>query len=188
MVPDDLVSGSPYTAALIFALWDNNPEKSREYILSAAKIARSVSASDDPSLWKPVAFDDALFGICAKSKFGNWQQRAELIQAREHQVHIAALSELTPFEQQYQQSLVQAKSRQFMQLASRHKDLPRVIWNTDQPITMDEILGTEPFDLESGNLLFDQKQNSGKPNTLSQVIFTNFQIMLTLKSAGRNYN
>lgn len=122
---DDLVSDDPYAAALVFVLWTNNPRHAWQYVAAAANAARSVSAADDPSNWRPGAFASALLGLCKRSQFGNWQQRAEYIEARATEARTAAPADLTPFEQQYQQILAARTAHRLVELASRHMSYHR---------------------------------------------------------------
>lgn len=117
----DLAGNDPYAEALVFALWTNNPRHAWGYVADAARAARSVSASDDPSLWKPGAFSDALLRRCANSKFGNWPQRAALIEARAQTVRSVSAGDLTPFEREYQTVLTARKAKRALELASRGK-------------------------------------------------------------------
>ncbi|HEX5322359.1 MAG TPA: hypothetical protein VFW40_01135 [Capsulimonadaceae bacterium] len=121
----DLAEGDPYVEALVFALWTNNPRHAFEYIENAARAARSVSVSDDPDYWASGTFNDALLRLCLNSRFGNWQQRAQMIEARAQDVHTAPASSLTPFEAGYQTQLAERKARQYVEMASRHKIEPR---------------------------------------------------------------
>ncbi len=116
----DLVAGDPYAAALVFVLWTNNPRHAWQYVDAAARDARSGACSDDPSLWPAGAFQAALLRQCAHSSFGNWQQRAALVEQRERQVRACTdLAELTPFERQYQQVLATRKEVHLDELAER---------------------------------------------------------------------
>jgi hypothetical protein len=121
----DLAGDDPYSEALIFALWTNNPRHAYEYVENAARSARAVSAYDDPAYWAPGAFSDALLQLCLNSRFGNWQQRAQMIEARSLAVHTAPATTLTPFEASYQTQIAERKARQFVEMASRHKVEPR---------------------------------------------------------------
>ena len=116
----DLVAGDPYAAALVFVLWTNNPRHAWQYVDAAARDARSGACSDDPSLWPAGAFQAALLRRCAHSSFGNWQQRAALVEQRERQVRACTdMAELTPFERQYQQVLATRKEVHLDELANR---------------------------------------------------------------------
>ncbi len=121
----DLAGNDPYTEALIFALWTNNPRHSFEYIAEAAHAARAVSVSSNPSLWAPGAFSDALMRLCRSSRFGNWSQRGAMIEAREQAMRSAGSKSLTPFEQKYQVVLAMRKVRRQTELASRHRPVLR---------------------------------------------------------------
>lgn len=116
----DLADNDPYAEALVFALWTNNPRHAFQYIQNAARAARSVSVCDDPAYWSPGAFSDALLRLCLNSRFGNWQERAAMIEARAQAVRSAPASTLTPFEAHYQTILAERKERRFVELASRH--------------------------------------------------------------------
>lgn len=120
VTPSDMSGDDPYTQALMFAIWTNNPRHARQYIADAAKAARSVSASDDPSLWAPGAFSDALFRACNSSTFGNWSRRAAMIQERATLAHVASAKELSPFEADYQTVIAERKRIRTIQVASRH--------------------------------------------------------------------
>ena len=109
VTPVDLSGDDPFAQALMFAIWTNNPRHARQYISDAAKAAREVSSSDDPSLWEPGSFSDALFRECSGSRFGNWSTRAAMIQERAATVRTASASELSPFEAKYQQVIAQRK-------------------------------------------------------------------------------
>jgi len=126
ITPEDLAANDPYSEALIFALWTNNPLHAYEYVADAANAAHKVSVSDDPALFPPGAFRSALFQRCASSEFSNWQQRANLVEAREMQVRTSAPYLLTPFEQGYQVVVAERKSLHLTQLASRSMSRPRV--------------------------------------------------------------
>lgn len=119
MTTEDLTANDPYAEALVFALWTNNPRHAFEYVSQAARAARGVSASDNPTLWKPGAFSDALLRLCDGSRFGNWHARAALIEARAQIVRTASPSALTPFEQHYQLVLAERKVKRALELASR---------------------------------------------------------------------
>ena len=118
---DDLAANDPFTEALVFALWTNNPRHAFAYVEDAARAARAVSVSDDPSLWTPGAFSDALLRRCRTSRFGNWRQRSAAIEARALIVRSASPEELTPFERDYQTVLAARKERRLVELASRHQ-------------------------------------------------------------------
>lgn len=124
MTTADLTANDPYAEALVFALWTNNPRHAFEYIHDAAKAARSVSQGDDPTLWAPGAFSAALLRRCQSSRFGNWKQRAALIQTRAQIVRSAAPSALTPFERDYQGVLAARKAKRALEIASRHMPPP----------------------------------------------------------------
>ena len=121
----DLAGNDPYAEALVFALWTNNPRHALGYITQAARAARGVSQSDDPGLWAPGAFSNALLRLCHTSRFGNWRQRAAVIEARAQSVRSAAPGDLTPFERQFQVVLAARKQQRAVELASRHRDHPR---------------------------------------------------------------
>lgn len=121
MTTADLSANDPYAEALVFALWTNNPRHAFEYIRDAARAARSVSNSDDPALWTPGAFSAALLRRCQSSRFGNWRQRAAMIQARAQIVRRSAPGGLTPFERGYQGVLAARKARRTLELASRRR-------------------------------------------------------------------
>ena len=116
----DLASNDPYSEALVFALWTNNPRHAVSYVEQAARAARGVSDGDDPSLWKPGAFGDALLRLCQGSRFGNWRARAALIEARAASVRGADVSALTPFERHYQTVLAARKAKRIMEAAGQH--------------------------------------------------------------------
>jgi hypothetical protein len=136
ITPEDLAANDPYSEALIFALWTNNPLHAYEYVADAANAAHKVSVSDDPALFPPGAFRFALFQRCASSEFSNWQQRADLVEAREMQVRTSAPYLLTPFEQGYQVVVAERKSLHLTQLASRGMSRPRVPL---QPVSEGEV-------------------------------------------------
>ena len=115
----DLAGGSPYDQALVFALWTNNPRHSLEYVADAARAAHSAVAYDDPSLWPSGTFSDALMRRCQTSRFGNWRQRANIIEARALFVRTAAPADLSPFEAQYQQVLAARKAKHLQDIAIR---------------------------------------------------------------------
>jgi hypothetical protein len=115
----DLAGGSPYDQALVFALWTNNPRHSLEYVADAANAAHTVSEYDDPALWPSGAFSDALMRRCQTSRFGNWRQRANLIQARALFVRTAAPGDLSPFEAHYQTVLAARKAKRLEEIAIR---------------------------------------------------------------------
>lgn len=117
----DLADNDPYAQALVFALWTNNPRHAFEYIEDAARAARSVSASDNPAYWAPGAFSNALLRLCLNSRFGNWQERAAMIEARAQAVRSAPAAILTPFEARYQTVLAERKERRFVEIASRRQ-------------------------------------------------------------------
>lgn len=121
----DLAGNDPYAEALVFALWTNNPRHALGYVAQAARAARGVSVGNDPSLWAPGAFSEALLRLCHSSRFGNWRQRAAVIEARAQDVHSAAPGDLTPFERQYQTVLAARKQQRAVELASRHHDHTR---------------------------------------------------------------
>ncbi len=116
---EDLTANDPYAQALVFALWTNNPRHAYIYVTQAARAARGVSGSDDPTLWKPGAFSAALLRLCGGSRFGNWSDRAAVIEARAEAVRVAAPSTLTPFERGYQLVLAQRKVKRALELAGR---------------------------------------------------------------------
>lgn len=120
LTASDLADNDPYAEALVFALWTNNPRHAFEYVEDAAWEARAVSICDDPGYWAPGAFSHALLRRCLSSRFGNWQERAAMIEARAEQVRSAPAANLTPFEAQYQQVLAERKARRFVEMASRH--------------------------------------------------------------------
>ena len=130
---EDLAANDPYSEALIFALWTNNPQHAYQYVADAANAAHKVSVSDDPALFTPGAFRTALFQRCASSEFSNWQQRAELVEDREMQVRTSAPYLLTPFEQGYQVVIAARKSIRLTQLASRSMEKPRVAPPAEEP-------------------------------------------------------
>ena len=115
----DLAANDPYAEALVFALWTNNPRHATSYVEDAARAARGVSDSDDPSLWKPGAFSSALLRLCHGSRFGNWRQRAALIEARAQAVRGADVSGLTPFELQYQTVLAARTAKRALEAANQ---------------------------------------------------------------------
>lgn len=117
----DLAGNDPYTEALVFALWTNNPRHAFAYVSAAAKKARAVSLYDDPSLWTPGAFSEALLVNSRQSRFGNWANRASAIETRASMAATAAPSRITPFEAKYQLVLASRKVRRARELASRHK-------------------------------------------------------------------
>lgn len=117
----DLAANDPYTEALVFALWTNNPRHSFQYVADAARAARGVSPEDDPRLWAPGAFRDALRRLCQSSQFGNWQQRAAAIDSREQALRAGSEDIPTPFERQYLLVLAARKARRQKELASRRK-------------------------------------------------------------------
>jgi|GEM_PF-1268652 len=120
VTPADLAGDDPFTQALMFAIWTNNPRHARQYIGDAARAARSEASTDDPSLWAPGAFSDALFRECRESTFGNWSQRASLIDERANTVRTASASELSPYEAHFQQVIADRKQARLLQIASRH--------------------------------------------------------------------
>ena len=115
----DLAANDPYTEALVFALWTNNPRHAFQYVADAARAARDVSRSDDPTLWTPGAFSDALLRLCHGSRFGNWRQRAALIEARARSVQDADAAGLTPFERQYQTVLAARQAKRAVEIAGQ---------------------------------------------------------------------
>ncbi|BDI34317.1 hypothetical protein CCAX7_63680 [Capsulimonas corticalis] len=115
----DLAGDNPYDQALVFALWTNNPRHSLEYVADAARAAHSVSEYDDPSQWPPGTFSDALMRRCQTSRFGNWRQRANIIQARALFVRTAAPGDLSPFEAQYQVVLAARKAKHLQDIEIR---------------------------------------------------------------------
>ncbi len=119
LTAEDLTANDPYAEALVFALWTNNPRHAYEYVSEAARAARGVSQSDDPSLWKPGAFSAALLRLCGGSRFGNWKARAAMIEARAQAVRSADPSTLTPFEQGYQLVLARRKAKRALELAGQ---------------------------------------------------------------------
>lgn len=134
---EDLAANDPYSEALIFALWTNNPQHAYQYVADAANAARKVSVSDDPALFTPGAFRTALFQRCASSEFSNWQQRAELVEDRETQVRTSVPYLLTPFEQGYQVVIAARKSIRLTQLASRGMENPRLAPPADDSMDTD---------------------------------------------------
>ena len=116
----DLASSDPYSEALVFALWTNNPRHVISYIEDAARAARGVSDSDNPSLWKPGAFSDALLRLCRGARFGNWRARAALIEARAQALQGPDVAPLTPFERQYQTVLAARQSKRALEAAGQH--------------------------------------------------------------------
>ena len=124
MTTADLTANDPYAEALVFALWTNNPRHAFEYVHDAARAARSVSNSDDPALWTPGAFSAALLRRCQSSRFGNWKQRAAMIQDRARIVRSAAPGALTPFERDYQGVLAARKAKRALEIASRGRPAP----------------------------------------------------------------
>lgn len=92
-----LTGGDPFAQALVFALWTNNPRHAQEYVADAARSARSVSGSDNPAEWGDGTFRQALLQRCRASRFSNWKQRAQLIQAREYAMRNSAPEALTPY-------------------------------------------------------------------------------------------
>ena len=118
-----LTGGDPYAQALVFALWTNNPRHAREYVADAGKLARQASGSDNPAEWGDDTFRAALLQRCRASRFGNWKQRAALIEDRAHALRTSAPDALTPYERRCQADLVMQKAR-LVQLASRHKPDP----------------------------------------------------------------
>jgi hypothetical protein len=122
LTTEDLTANDPYAEALVFALWTNNPTHAFDYVEQAARAARAVSGSNDPALWKPGAFSSALLRLCSGSRFGNWSQRAALIEARAETVRTAAPSQLTPFEQKYQVVLAERKAIHSLDLAERETE------------------------------------------------------------------
>lgn len=117
----DLAGSDPYAEALVFALWTNNPRHAFQYVRQAATEARAASASDDPRLWAPGAFSEALLQRCRESRFGNWQQRARAIEAREQAVRDGSPEHWTPFERQYLAVLAVRKARRAFELANQRK-------------------------------------------------------------------
>jgi len=117
---ENLTGNDAYAEALVFALWTNNPRHCRKYVADAAQAARSVSTSDNPALWSPETFRQALLQRCRVSHFSNWRQRADAIQTRALCLRTAGPESLTPFERGCQIALAERKSR-LVQLASRHK-------------------------------------------------------------------
>jgi hypothetical protein len=128
----DLAGNDPYTEALIFALWTNNPRNTEAYLDQAAFAARRVSISDDPALWAPGAFAQALLEACNQSRFGNWPERAGLIEAREQAVHTQPPTGLTPFEQTYQIVLAARKALRQQQTACRQKNEVTIAANANR--------------------------------------------------------
>jgi len=122
----DLASSDPYAEALIFALWTNNPRHAVAYVEAAARAARRLSTVDDPALWRPGAFSDALFCACLTSRFGNWQARASMIAAKASTVRTASAGSLCPFERDYQTLLAARKVKRLEELASRRQMEKRV--------------------------------------------------------------
>jgi hypothetical protein len=135
LTAEDLTANDPYTEALVFALWTNNPRHAFEYVSQAARAARGVSQSDDPALWKPGAFSDALLRLCAGSRFGNWSTRAAIIEARAQTVRSANPATLTPFEQSYQLVLVQRKAKRATEIAYRAVQKSRTAAKFKHPAT-----------------------------------------------------
>ena len=68
-------------------------------------------------------FREALLQRCRVSRFGNWKQRATLIEDRADALRTSAPDALTPYERRCQADLIARKSR-LVQLASRHKPAP----------------------------------------------------------------
>ena len=118
-----LTGGDPYAQALIFALWTNNPRHAREYVADAAKLSRQASGSDNPADWGDGTFREALLQRCRVSRFGNWKQRAALIEDRAQALRTTSPDALTPYERRCQADLAVRKAR-LVQLASRHKSDP----------------------------------------------------------------
>lgn len=116
----DLTGNDPYSQALVFALWTNNPKHAWLYVASAARAARASSVSNDPSLWPRGSFSYALLRQCDSSSFSNWQHRAQIIEARETSMRTSMPGMLTPFEQSYQIILGKRKLREGIEIASRH--------------------------------------------------------------------
>jgi hypothetical protein len=116
----DLAANDPYTEALVFALWTNNPRHAFAYVRAAATDARTASTCDDPSLWTPGAFSAALLKRCRESRFGNWPRRAERIEAEAQIVETASPHDLSPFEIDYRTVLAARKAKRAKELASRH--------------------------------------------------------------------
>ena len=123
MTVERLCGNDPYAEALAFALWTNNPRHAQEYLSDAAQIARHTAGSDDPALWGPTTFREALLARCRVSRFGNWKIRAALIAARASALHTSPPAALTPYEQVCQAALSARKTRLVL-LASRHKPAP----------------------------------------------------------------
>ena len=115
-----ITGGDPFAQALVFALWTNNPRHAQEYVGDAARLARTKSDSDNPAEWGPGTFREALLQRCRVSRFGNWRQRAALIEARAEALRTSAPESLTPYEQHCQADLSARKMRLVL-LASRHK-------------------------------------------------------------------
>jgi len=118
-----ITGGDPYAQALVFALWTNNPRHAQEYVGDAARLARTKSDSDNPAEWGPGTLREALLQRCRVSRFGNWRQRAALIEARAEALRTSAPESLTPYEQHCQTDLSARKMRLVL-LASRHKPVP----------------------------------------------------------------
>ena len=115
-----ITGGDPFAQALVFALWTNNPRHAQEYVGDAARLARTKSDSDNPAEWGPGTFREALLQRCRVSRFGNWRQRAALIEARAEALRTSVPEALTPYEQHCQTDLSARKMRLVL-LASRHK-------------------------------------------------------------------
>ena len=155
----DLVAGDPYAAALVFVLWTNNPRHAWQYVDAAARDARSGACSDDPSLWPAGAFQAALLHRCARSSFGNWQQRAALVEQRERQVRACTdEAQLTPFERGYQQVLAQRKRIRLDEVADRALPPFQAPSSPPAPIT------TEQPGIELPSILQDDPQSGSVSN------------------------
>jgi hypothetical protein len=143
----ELAGDDPYAEALIFVLWTNSPTNALAYTVDAARAARSVAVADDPSLWPPGAFADALLRRCARSKIGNWPARAAMIEARSVQVHTASAVQLSPFEAEYQTVVARRKQIRLLEVASRHLPKVRVaasVQSTEHPGAAESPAPTPP--------------------------------------------
>jgi hypothetical protein len=114
----------PYAEALAFALWTNNPRHAREYMADAARAARHVGGSDDPTLWPFGIYRAALSARCQAGQFSNWRQRADALQSRAALLRTSAPGDLSPFERACQRALA-ARKAHLVLLASRHRAAAR---------------------------------------------------------------
>ena len=115
----DLAGSDPYTKALAFVLWTNNPRHALLYVGQAARAARSLSGGNDLSQWPPGAFSSALLRLCRESRFGNWSARASQIESRRAQAGCADGAGATPFEQRCLLALASQKAARAQLIASR---------------------------------------------------------------------